>query len=206
MMKRGFFIIGVMLITALSTQAQGFSSGSTGADGPLDLTSGNRTVQLPESGVLNYTTVNIPTGRVLTFKRNSHNTPVYMLAQGNVTIAGGIDISAGTDPDIPFPVKTPGPGGFYGGDCNSPGFGPGGGTAPPSQDGTWVGPLTLVPPVGGSGGYGLQGAGCCVGGGGGGAIVIASSTTISVSGLIYANGGARVRRSRIWWSYSSGSK
>ena len=43
---------------ALSAQAQ-FSSGSTGADGALNPTV-NTEVVLPPSGILNYSTVNIP--------------------------------------------------------------------------------------------------------------------------------------------------
>jgi hypothetical protein len=185
---------------SVSAQAQTFTSGSTGADGALDLTSGNQTVQLPESGVLNYTTVNIPAGRTLTFRRNSRNTPVYILAQGNVTIAGTINVNAGSDPDTPANGRTPGPGGFYGGASDGdPGFGPGGGHInpnnifDPSANGSWVGPLSLVPIIGGSGGANSP---CCsggLGGGGGGAIVIASSTSIIVTGSspngIYANGG-----------------
>src|SRR5258707_13152104 len=80
--------------------AQAFSSGSTGADGALDLSvssaalpcgsPGYCTVTLPESGVLNYTTINIPFGKNLIFKPNLRNTPVVMLAQGAVAINGGI--------------------------------------------------------------------------------------------------------------------
>jgi len=53
-------------------------------------------VQLPESGVFNFTTVNIPAGVTITFRRNSRNTPVTILASGNVTIAGTIDVSGGS--------------------------------------------------------------------------------------------------------------
>lgn len=88
-------------------------------------------------------------------------------------VAGTIDVSGG----VPFP----GPGGFYGGSQGRSGFGPGGGQ--PGQNGDnakWVGPLSLVPIVGGSGGAGG-------GSGGGGAIVIASSTSINISGTITAS-------------------
>ena len=126
------------------------------------------------------------------FKRNSRNTPVYMLAQGTVTIEGTINVNSGSDPDVPASTKTPGPGGFYGGTpCpHRPGFGPGGGQ--PESGGQWVGSLSLVPLIGGSGGGGYT-CGfptfCCEGGGGGGAIVIASSTTITTQGsaVIMAN-------------------
>ncbi len=192
-MNRLLITLGSILLLSLSAQGQSFNSGSTGADGPLDLTSGNRVVQLPESGVLNYTTVNIPANRVLTFKRNSRNTPVYMLAQGNVIVIGTIGVDAGTDPDIPSSNRTPGPGGFYGGAVGSPGgqpgFGPGGGLPDGTNgNGRWVGPLSLLPLIGGSGGatFGNQ----CAGSGGGGAIVIASSTTINLTGRISASPNA----------------
>jgi len=179
-MKRTLRVCGLVLFLSSLAQAQTFSSGSTGADGPLDLTSGDRTVQLPESGILNYTTVNIPAGRTLRFKRNSHNTPVYMLAQGNVSIAGVVDVTAGSDPDTPASAQTPGPGGFYGGNLGQLGFGPGGGQPLPGDvNGRWIGPLSLVPLIGGSGGYDK-------GAGGGGAIAIASSASITISGAVHA--------------------
>jgi len=176
-MTRLLTTLGSILLLSLSAQGQSFSSGSTGADGPLDLSSGDRTVQLPESGVLNYTTVNIPAGRALKFAKNSRNTPVYMLAQGNVTIGGAINVSSGFDAGLDR--RFPGPGGFYGGISGRSGFGPGGGQGGgPNCAAKWIGPLSLVPIVGGSGG----GSGCQGdGGGGGGAIVIASSTSILIS-------------------------
>jgi hypothetical protein len=81
-------------LAAASAQAA-FNSGSTGADGALSPTV-NTEIQLPESGILNYTTVNIPSGVTVKFKKNTANTPVFILASGNVTIAGTIDIR-GTD-------------------------------------------------------------------------------------------------------------
>src|SRR5437773_11728865 len=72
--------------------AQTFNSGSTGADGafnpPADIT-----LALPPSGVFNFTTINIPRGVTVRFRRNAANTPVTMLASGDVTIAGTIDVS-----------------------------------------------------------------------------------------------------------------
>src|ERR1035438_3892518 len=186
------------LAFALAAVAQPFSSGSTGADGALDLTNGNQTIQLPPSGIFNYTTVNIPNGRTLTFTMNLQNTPVVMLAQGTVTISGLINVSAPLDINL-HGTRTPGPGGFEGGDFNMPGFGPAPGL-PASQStwvAQWVGPLSLVPIIGGSGGAGFQYQGCpasqlAQGGGGGGAILIASSTSIALSGQIWANGSPPV--------------
>ena len=75
-------------------QAQSVNSGSTGANGALAPTI-SQTITLPPSGVLNYTTINIPSGVTITFQRNAANTPVTILASGDVTIAGTIDVSGG---------------------------------------------------------------------------------------------------------------
>ncbi len=173
------------VLLPVSVDAQTFSSGSTGADGALDLATISCPanichIQLPESGILNFTTVNIPQGKELRFKNNSRNTPVTLLAQGPITIAGAIDVSSayifgsgvcgGT-------FERLGPGGFRAG--LPVGFGPGGGTIN-QQHGRWLGPLSLVPIVGGSGGWNI--------GDGGGAIVLASSSSIAVTGSISANG------------------
>jgi hypothetical protein len=189
----------LLLATAGMAKAQTFSSGSTGADGALDTSAMTCAVdaqgrlcevQLPPNGVLNYTTVNVFSGDRLVFKPNLQNTPVYLRAQGAVTIAGQIDLNGGR-----LDRRTPGPGGFHGGALGLAGFGPGAGPQPDgSPDGRWVGPLSLVPLIGGSGGRG----GRCdafsymgsEGSGGGGAIVIASSTSVTVAGSISANGGS----------------
>jgi len=179
----------LLLLFDSSASAQ-FNSGSTGADGALDLSScsvySTCLIQLPESGILNYTTINVPPQRTVVFKRNSRNTPVTLLAQGNVTIRGRIEVSANTTGHA---TTIGGPGGFNGGGALQAGFGPGGGTITSNSDsphGRWVGPLSLVPIVGGSGAADQ-------GGGGGGAITIASSGTIvieSVDGIagIWADG------------------
>ncbi len=176
-----FLISCSILAIAVGVNAQ-FNSGSTGADGALDLSTmtcpGNICeIQLPESGVLNYTSINVPSGKGLKFKRNSRNTSVIVLSQGNVSIAGSISLNA--------EGRTPGNGGFYGGDGNQLGMGPGGGT-PTNIEGRWVGPLNLSPAVGGSGGFGAicVNNNYCQGGGGGGAITVASSATIEIFGSI----------------------
>lgn len=70
-----------------------YDSGSTGTDGAFNPTV-NTELQIPASGVFNFTTVNIPTGVTVTFKKNTTNTPVVILASGNVTVAGAIDLNA----------------------------------------------------------------------------------------------------------------
>lgn len=242
-------------LLAAASAAQAFDSGSTGADGALApaANSGLLEIQLPESGILNYTTVTIPAGVTVRFKKNTLNTPVVMLASGNVTIAGIIDVSGGhgaftgtaadgntADDGVP---GRGGPGGFDGGRGGSTdaanrlggsGLGPGGGKGGiAGSDGCsgnrWYkgigggggyadfgvetqttgsasycgigrsdavgrpyGNTLLQPLIGGSGGGGgfgganFAGSG---GGGGGGAILIASSGTLTLSGVIKADGG-----------------
>lgn len=100
-------------ICGLTGYAQGsFVSGSTGADGAFN-PSESQTVPLPESGVFNFTTVNIPFGVTIRFGRNTRNTPVTILATGNVTIAGAINVSGLPGTFVAGGIG--GPGGFNGG-------------------------------------------------------------------------------------------
>lgn len=130
-MKKALFLLGISSLIMCGTPAYAFDSGSTGALGAFNPTA-NIEVVLPSDGVLNYTTVNIPTGVTVTFKKNAGNTPVYMLATGDVTIAGTIKVdgTSATATDI----GTGGPGGFNGGyrgpqtgGSGGKGLGPGGG-------------------------------------------------------------------------------
>ena len=148
------------LLLNLTVYAQGpFVSGSTGADGPFNPTE-SQTLQLPESGVFNFTTVNIPSNVTIRFGRNSRNTPVIILASGNVTISGTIDVSGQAGNTVLGGAG--GPGGFNGGAGgptagNNPstqgvnGDGPGGGAG---------GRGSVAPNVfgtGGGGGFGTPG-------------------------------------------------
>jgi hypothetical protein len=124
-----------------SALAQTFNSGSTGADGAFNPTTSTM-LALPPSGVFNFTTINIPAGVTVTFTRNATNTPVTMLASGNVVIAGTINLNGGaggnaaTGTGIAPNGGSGGPGGFNGGDgadavtstTGGAGLGPGGGT------------------------------------------------------------------------------
>ncbi len=189
---------------------QTFSSGSTGANS--DLTPAvNTVVTLPPDGVLNYTTVTIPAGVTVTFQRNAANTPVTLLATGDVTINGSINVNGsagagGVNGGINVTAGgLGGPGGFRGG--NGQLVGVVSATAGLGQDGGQVGVgigagtyggtpgfVSLIPLVGGSGGAGRNSANPTgsgsAGGGGGGAILIASSAKIVIAGSILANGGA----------------
>jgi hypothetical protein len=121
-MRSSFIYTALALLVAPSAFA--FNSGSTGADGALAPTV-NTQITLPESGILNYTSVNIPAGVTVTFKKNTLNTPVYLLASGDVTVAGVIDLNGktaaatgsagdGNQADDGLPGLG-GPGGFDGG-------------------------------------------------------------------------------------------
>ena len=193
-------------------QAQ-FVSGSTGAAGALTVTE-NTSITAPPDGVFHYTTVTVGQNVTLTILPNANNTPVYILATGDVTVNGTINASGATGNAVVG--GRPGPGGFPGGNPGSDGSpagdggGPGAGlagTAATSESGAGAGghaskstsgssarhgdtygsPL-LIPAEGGSGGGGTPTSG---GGGGGGALTIASTTSITVaaSGRIEAIGG-----------------
>jgi hypothetical protein len=132
--------VGWLAIQPGPAVAQTFTSGSTGADGAFNPTA-TATLTLPPSGVFNFTTVTIPAGVTVRFTRNAVNTPVTILATGDVTIAGTIDVSgtagqawrAGTY--VGPTGGTGGPGGFDGGNgangvaatVGGAGLGPGGG-------------------------------------------------------------------------------
>ena len=125
-------------------------------------------VPLPPSGVFNYASVNIPAGVTITFKRNAANTPVVILAQGDIVVAGTIDVSGkrpapiggagdGNLADDGIPGEG-GPGGFDGG----PGGYPAGPEPPPPGASTRGG--DGLGPGGGGGaqmlnGYSIPGAG-----------------------------------------------
>jgi hypothetical protein len=185
-----------------------FDSGSTEAVDDFHPT-GHVVVELPADGILNYKNVTIPSGVWVRFKRNANNTPVYILASGDVTINGTISVNGSGASGI-YP-GTGGPGGSDGGfagtsgKAGANGLGPGGGEGgcykcdgSGSSYGGKKGIFNilgykLVALAGGSGGGGggangeSSGGG---GGGGGGAILIAASGTITVNGAVSANGGS----------------
>ncbi len=224
--------IGAAIVSLAATPvaAGSFSSGSTGADGAFNPTCTPTPcavpVVVPASGVFNFTTVNIPVDVTVTPARNSSNTPVTILATGDVTIAGTIDVSGG-NANGPLPGRG-GPGGFDGGLGGSgvttlsfngtPGLGPGGGgggnaavpeeasgggggfgtagSGPASQGGSTYGAHTLFPLLGGSGGGGSAGSASSNGSGGGGG---AGAILIASSGTITLTG--RIVASGGLWSF-----
>lgn len=196
------------LLTALLAPAvaeAAFVSGSTGLYGPLTVTS-NTVLDLPPDGVFHCTTITVNPGMTLSFNRNALNTPVHLLATGDVSISGAIELS-GSAANGGAPGSG-GPGGFDGGfggygigafSQGGDGSGPGGGrsaggfygaayaTASNSNTNTY-GNALCYPLIGGSGGAGSGGNPGLGGGGGGGAILVASSTKITLNGVIRARG------------------
>jgi hypothetical protein len=195
-------VMMLCVITPLGALAQ-FSSGSTGADGPLVVTN-DLTLNLPTNGIFNFTTITVSNGATLRFNRNLLNTPVYLLATGDVVIGGTIDVS-GENSSGANPGKS-GPGGFDGGFGMFFGFpsgdgqGPGGGRLKSvtaelagvyafgnSANTNIYGNTLLSPLVGGSGGGARSDANG--GGGGGGSMLIASSTKVTLNGGVVSAGG-----------------
>ena len=155
-------LLGVLcfLAAAVNVRAQNtFSSGSTGADGAFSPTT-SQTIVVPDSGVFNFTTVNIPINITITFSRNLANKPLTILASGDVVIAGSINMDGKGGNSNGF-GGLGGPGGFGGGAggygfdqsfTGVPGEGPGSG-------GGGVGGSTITAPgSGGGGGFGTNGA------------------------------------------------
>lgn len=219
---------GAWLWMGSSAMAQGgFESGSNGALGDVVITNDTQML-LPPDGRLHFKSFAVRQGATLSFLKNANNTPVYLLSQGDVLIAGVIGVDGGWGNQVGPGLG--GPGGFDGGrrgagpnpagDGHGPGAGrigdassvdraqgPGGGafldapvTGSSTNHGRPYGNAALIPLIGGSGGAGNNQHG---GGGGGGAILIASSTKVEFaanSGWVYARGG-RYGGS----TYSSGS-
>ncbi|MFA7062069.1 MAG: hypothetical protein WC156_14785 [Pedobacter sp.] len=151
--KQFLAILSLLLILLPSVVLAAFVSGSTGADGAFAPTT-DTVLQIPESGVFNFTTVTIPTGKTLTFTKNSQNTPVTILATGDVTINGTISLN-GTGSDAYVFPGTGGPGGFDGGgggmisQSGKNGGGPGGG----GGGGPATSTVLIIGGYGGSAGY-----------------------------------------------------
>ena len=193
------------LLCMAAVSAAPFDSGSTGAFGPINVTS-NTTLEMPADGVFHCTTVHVPAGLSLRFGPNPLNTPVYLLATGAVTIAGTINASGGINSGG-APGRG-GPGGFDGGyggfglgdtSKGGDGQGPGGGrnllrwygaaySANSNFNTNKYGNSLCSPLIGGSGGSGTDGNPGAGGGGGGGAILIAANVSITVTGSIQVSG------------------
>ena len=173
----------LVLLTLAAAYGQSFKSGSTSADGALNLTtpgtvyfdpkSFSRSLRHAGDNIYQFTTIYIAAGVNVKLSSRSLNGPVFWLAQGAVEIDGTIDLN-GADGDVGLSIA--GAGGYPGGPPRMGGYGPDG----------FRSNIFLVPLVGGSGG---GGGATQSGGGGGGALLIASSSSITINGTITANGG-----------------
>lgn len=183
-------LMGAVAVLALvPAPAAAFNSESTGANGVLNPTV-NTIVELPPDGILNYVSVNIPAGVTVTFRKNQANTPAVLLVQGDVTIAGTLDVSgepgtasgaagSGNLGDDGQPGAG-GPGGFDGGRGGAV-------TAAGRQHGA-----TGLGPGGGDFGRGnipnvCDGGASGVGGGGGGYGTVGNNATCTAVGPVYGS-------------------
>lgn len=140
MHKKSMLLVFASLLFC-SVPAMGAFIQSDGSDGVFSPAPGNYyyTLNIPEDGIFNFTSIYIPAGVTVKFNRNAANTPVYFAATGDVTIYGDIDVSATATNMVVNtpnnPKQTSGPGGFDGGVGADEGIsatngqGPGGGGA-----------------------------------------------------------------------------
>ncbi|MBA5868083.1 MAG: hypothetical protein GDA67_15430 [Nitrospira sp. CR1.3] len=142
--------------------------------------------------VFRYSSVNIASGRTVTFSSHPSGAPVIWLLNGPVTIAGTLDVSsrkiAGIGNNTFLGFELPGPGGFRGAGSNTTGgLGPGGtdsGSHASYGTGTRAyGNSRVVPLIGGSG----AGSSGNYGEAGGGAILIAATSLVTLNGAVRAN-------------------
>lgn len=138
------FTLTVLLLAVLLTPiaaAQPFSSGSTGADGALTLTTPglvelDPALDLDGDGIYNFTTITIGAGVTVEMRADRLGTqPVVWLATGDVVIDGTLDLNGedGYPTDVPTMASVGGAGGYRGGlgqtetAFATTGSGPGGG-------------------------------------------------------------------------------
>jgi hypothetical protein len=180
----------VFFATANISAQNNFSSGSTGADGAFAPVA-NQTITVPDSGVFNYTTVNIPANVTITYARGNGNKPLTILATGDVTMGSNAVINLDGKPgNANGSGGFGGPGGYSGGAggygfdqsfSGVPADGPGAG------GGGKGGPLSTNLGGGGGGGYGSAGSP-----GGGGATAGLGGPkfgTVTILPLIGGSGG-----------------
>src|SRR5689334_25049352 len=83
-----------------TAQPQTFNSGSTGADGALNITAPGVTYLDPKAmkinsagdNIFNFTSITVASGSILKISELKVHGPIYLLAQGDVTINGAIDL------------------------------------------------------------------------------------------------------------------
>ncbi len=82
--------VALLLAPGAFAQFPPVEVGSDGSDGAINITA-DTTLDLPEDGIINATTVDVAAGATLRFNLNTRNTAVQILAQSDVTIAGTMD-------------------------------------------------------------------------------------------------------------------
>ena len=205
-------VVMAVFTTAIWAQVD---SGSICATNPSDpdclgdvVYSVDTLIQLPPEGILHYASLTVESGRRLTFSKNTVNTPVFVLASGDVTINGTIYVSAPDEGEPGGAAATGsrgdgnvgddgvpgvgGPGGFdggrsglgadFGGSYASPGgagLGPGGG-----------GPGTDTSRGLGGGGAGYGGAGASAAGTATGGSIYGQESLLPLVGGSSGGGGA----------------
>lgn len=198
-------ITAAVFLSGIIAASATLNVSSDGSDGALNVTTANKVIDLrlattgtwnqnnaantgngvydrdKRAVIFKFTSVNIASGRTVTFINHPTRVPVVWLVQGSVTISGTLNLDGGHNWGVFY--GEPGPGGFRGGptDWSSVGLGIGGGG---NANGKFIsapyGNRICIPLIGGSGGSG----GNSSGGGGGGAILIAAEDTITVNGRI----------------------
>lgn len=171
----------LLTLVSLTSQAQQtFNSGSTGADGNFTPTT-SQTITPPPSGIFNYINVDIPSSVAITYRRNADNTPVVILASGNVTINGTINIAGENGPFTPgFSLRTRG---GAGGPAGYDGGGGGNGATELYRNGTGG--------DGPGGGGGGKSTGADKGGAGGGGHIAPGGNGAGVDQTLVGSGGNR---------------
>ena len=129
----GLWLVCLIFFRPSASALQYISDGSDGLFHPTSIT----TIDLAEDGTFNFTTIIIPSGVRVTFRQNAANTPVYLLATGDITIDGTVSVSGGAVGEN----WNGGPSGFDGGPGGVPGAttggnggGPGGGMGGPYRN------------------------------------------------------------------------
>ena len=193
------FALGLCLFMSVAAAAQNtFNSGSTGADGAFAPAT-TQTIVVPDSGVFNFTTVNVPAGVTITFNRGTNNKPLTILASGDVVIAGTINIDGkpgitNGNGGLGGPGGGTGGAGGYGFDQSFPGVsgdGPGGG------GGAFGSAALGTPSSGGGGGYGTAGAAGLTGANAGQAgPKFGAATILPLTGGSGGGGGAATSNTR----------
>ena len=114
MKRMWMFVLATTALLAVTPELSlaAFDVGFVGTD-DLVVTQ-SQALPLPADGVLKYRNVTIASGSTLTFTKNEKNTPVTILASGDILIAGTIDVS-GTSAGLQLINGKGGPGGFDGG-------------------------------------------------------------------------------------------